>query len=794
MIKKISNHRLTQNWKRWIPENQTIIIQFLHLRYPCNLTGIVGIVCSSISASLRLWSKSGSLSQRLRIPVSMFLLAGCLTPSQLRADVRLPKIFGSHMVLQQGKPIQIWGWANAGEIATVQLGEARQSAVANDKGEWKLALPAMRAGGPYTMKVNGSNGLVFDDVMIGEVWLCSGQSNMEMGMKMFHISPQEIAAASYPGIRLMLVENKWTPRPQIDIEGAWKVCTPSSIAEGGWNGFSATAYYFGREIHQALGVTVGLIDADWGGTKIESWTPPEGFAAVPALKAENDRVQLANPKSESHQQRLQQALGQLDQWHQSAREAMLAGQPTPPAPNLPDELRGPQELQQATALYNGMIHPVAPFGIRGAIWYQGESNMGDGMRYTERMKALVTGWRKVWNQGDFPFYFVQIAPFVYPNHSAETAPEMWEAQTAAATVIPNTGMAVINDVGDLQDIHPQDKRTVGHRLALLALAKTYGKSDLTFSGPVFKSLTAEGNQLRVKFDHAEGGLVTRDGKAPDWFEIVDAEEGGFVNANAQISGDSIVLTSPEVKRPHAMRFAWSHSATPNLMNGKGLPAGAFRASVASEKDWFITHVPEAKDYQLVYDLDLTGLGASISYVTDRHQEMRKPFDRIAYAFELEDKNMRCRHLFVSMDAFTNDAGKIAVPTVASGAVFQQKVSNLNVWSDVKSITTGTNLQSGNIEFWPNNYSQANAANVPGAAAERYDGGDQPIDGPDGYGSMQVHNHAAGQTLFAINHWREGMQADVGIGNQSTGEPDWTFAKNAATYRKMRLQVFVKPRR
>jgi len=719
------------------------------------------------------------------------IAAGIASPSA-HAEIRLPKIFGSHMVLQQGKPIQLWGWANPGENATAQLGDARQSTVANDKGEWKLSLPAMKAGGPYTLNVAGSNELVLDDVMIGDVWLCSGQSNMEMGMKKFHISPQEIAAANHPGIRLMLVENRWTARPQNDIEGTWKVCSPQTIAEGGWDGFSATAYYFGREIHQTLGVAVGLIDSDWGGTRIESWTPPEGFAAVSALKEESDRVQLADPKSAAYQQRLQQALVQVDQWHQAARDAMLAGQPTPPAPNLPNEMRGPQDLQQATALYNGMIHPLAPFAIRGALWYQGESNMGDGMRYADRMKALVTGWRKVWNQGDFPFYFVQIAPFLYADRKPETLPELWEAQTAAARDIPNAGMAVINDVGDLHDIHPQDKITVGHRLALLALAKTYGKNDLIHSGPVFRSLKSDGKQLRVEFDHANGGLVTRDGKAPDWFEIIDAEEGGFVKAEARISGDSVVLSSPEVKRPAAMRFAWSHVATPNLMNGKGMPAGAFRASLDSGKDWISSKVPEAKDYELVYDLDLTRLGASIHYDTDRHLEIRKPFDRIAYVLELQDTNLRSRHLFVSMDAFTDDASKIAVPTVASGAAFQQNVAKLNVYSDVKGIVTGTNLDGCNIEFWPNDYGQENGANVPNAAAERYDFGDQRREAPEGYGCMQIHNPRSRQTLFAINHWRDGSRADVGIGNQESGEPDWTFAANAGSYRSMRLKVLVRP--
>jgi sialate O-acetylesterase len=203
---------------------------------------------------------------------------------------------------------------------------------------------------------------------------------------------------------------------------------------------------------------------------------------VPALKAESDNLQLANPKSEAHQQRLHQALSGLDEWHQAARSALQNGQAMPPLPNAPSELSGPQDLQQATALYNGMIHPIVPYAIRGAIWYQGESNLGDGMRYADRMKALIAGWRDVWKQGDFPFYYMQIAPFNYADRHPHTAPEIWEAQASAAQAIPHTGMAVINDVGDLNDIHPQDKRTVGHRLALLALANTYGKKNSLFLG------------------------------------------------------------------------------------------------------------------------------------------------------------------------------------------------------------------------------------------------------------------------------------------------------------------------
>jgi sialate O-acetylesterase len=721
--------------------------------------------------------------------VLLLVFTGIGFPSLARAEIRLPHVFGSHMVLQREKPITVWGWANPGETVTVQLGTASQTAQANDRGEWKVVLPARQAGGPYTLTVSGSSTVKYDDVMIGEVWLCSGQSNMEFGMGRVKNAKEEIAAANHPGIRLLMVQNHWTPLPQSDMDGTWKVCTPETVAVGGWQGFSAVAYFFGRELNEKLGVAVGLIDSDWGGTRIESWTPPEGFAAVPALKQEYERVQLGDPTTELHRQRLQQTLDQYEQWLQAARQALVAKELVPAVPTYPSDLLPPHDVQNPTALYNGMIHPLIPFALRGAIWYQGESNMGEGMWYAERMKALVAGWRDLWGEGDFPFYFVQIAPFKYGGNPEREA-ELWEAQTVAADTIPNAGMAVVNDIGNLKDIHPTDKQDVGHRLALLALAKTYGQKDLVFSGPTFKSMAIEGDTLHVKFDHVGSGLASRDGKPLDWFEIIDADEGGFVKADARIDGDSVILSAPGVKHPVAMRFAWSGLAEPNLMNVEGLPAGAFRAGNPPKRDWLSINVPEAKDYQLVYDLDLTKLGPSIKYDVDNHEKINKPFDRIAYFIELQDAVQNTEDLYVSMDAFTSDPAKIGVPVLGSGAYFQRNVANLDVYSNVKGIFTGTHLKGGNIEFWPNNYGPQNSASVPNASSDVFDFGDEPADPPDGYGSMQVHNHNARQTLFAINHWREGKHADIGIGNQPKNNPDWTFAGNAGNYPTMRLRVLV----
>jgi sialate O-acetylesterase len=393
----------------------------------------------------------------------------------------------------------------------------------------------------------------------------------------------------------------------------------------------------------------------------------------------------------------------------------------------------------------------------------------------------------VWGEGDFPFYFVQIAPYTY-GFNPEVIGEFWEAQ-AAAQAVPNVGMAVITDIGDLKNIHPTNKQEVGRRLALWALAKNYGQEKLVYSGPTFKAMTIEDDKLRLTFDNLGGGLASRDGQPLSWFEVIDADEGGFVKADARIDGSAVVLSAPEVKHPVAMRFAWNMLAEPNLMNAEGLPAAAFRAGTVPKRDLLGLHVPEAKDYQLVYDLDLAKLGPDIKYDVDNRAKIGKSFDRIAYFLELQGETTQ--YLYVSMDAFTDALDKIGVPTIASGAHFQRNVANMNVYSNVKGVVAHTGLADGNIEFWPNNYGAANSAHVPNASSQVYDFGDEPSDPADGYGSMQVHNHAAKQTLFALNHWREGSHADLGIGNQPTGNPDWTFAGNAGSYQAKRLRVLVR---
>jgi len=504
------------------------------------------------------------------VPLAALALLAAAIPSA-RADVHLPHVLANDMVLQREMPIPVWGWASPGEEVTCELGAGKVTAKADGDGKWIVRLPAMPAGGPYDLTVHGHNTLKLTGVFVGEVWLCSGQSNMEMGINMVKDSKAEIAAANHPEIHLFLVPKTKAGLAATDVDAKWKVCSPASIVEGGWNGFSAAAYFFGREIQKELGVHVGLIESSWGGTRIEPWTPPEGFAAVPALKGYAEDIKRADA---DYAKGYSAALDQLEAAIAEARKAVADHKPYPPIPQ--PKLQHRLESNSApTGLYNGMIYPLAPYAIRGALWYQGESNNGDGMSYYDKMQGLIKGWRTVWNEGDFPFYFVQIAPFNYNSDHSHLA-AIWNAQLASLC-IPNTGMAVTTDIATLNDIHPPNKQEVGRRLALWALARTYGKSNVIYSGPLFKSLKVDGAKIAVSFDDIGTGLVTRDGKDITNFEIAGAD-GKYVPAQAKIEGNTIIVSADGITAPTQVRFAWDQLAQPNLMNKEGLPASPFSSA------------------------------------------------------------------------------------------------------------------------------------------------------------------------------------------------------------------------
>ncbi len=492
------------------------------------------------------------------------------------AEVSVPTIFGSHMVLQRDIAIPVWGWADVGEEVTVSLGDATAKTTADTKGCWRVDLPAreLNADG-LTLRVSAGNILEFTDVLIGDVWICSGQSNMEMrvgdkwGASPIDNADEEIANANFPRIRFITMPNKTSGQPLNDAPGAeWKVCTPEST-----RGFSATGFFFGRMVHLKAGIPIGLIDATWGGTRIEPWTPPEGFRAVPALKDIVEEIAKANTQ---YRLALGLVLKEFEQWIKETRAALHSGDRTPPFPKEPEHSLN--HNQRPTGLYNAMVHPFVPYAIKGAIWYQGESNRGEGLLYRDKMEALIAGWREIWRQGDFPFYFVQLAPYRYTQdrsnqESIELLPAIWEAQRRALA-IPNTGMAVTTDIGMLNDIHPTNKQDVGKRLALWALAKTYGKDVGAYSGPLFKEMETKGAQAILHFDHVGSGLTSRDGKPLTYFQIA-GEDGVFKDATAEIVGDTVVLTAEGVDKPVDARFAWDELAEPNLMNMEKLPASPF---------------------------------------------------------------------------------------------------------------------------------------------------------------------------------------------------------------------------
>jgi sialate O-acetylesterase len=628
------------------------------------------------------------------------------------AEVKLPAIFGSSMVLQQKSDAAVWGWADAGEQVEV-LGSWMKSpaAVKADKeGLWQVKIKTPAAGGPFTLTIKASNTLVLQDVLIGEVWICSGQSNMEWPMNAVDNAQLEIKAANFPQIRLFTVKKESLPQPQKDCVGQWTLCTPETVSS-----FSAVGYLFGREIHQKLNIPIGLINASWGGTPVEAWISQKGIQAFkdyqPILqkitRAEQpiaDEVRTTNEKAlarweeqvaavdpgtkenwqdpkmdvsgwkEMEQPRewtgtelenidgivwfrritnippswakteLELHLGQIDDidtvwvngvkigsmtdWLMDRRYSIpasalhigpnviavrivdtgsqggfrgeesqmrigpvgakaetcatiaktwkykvsLAEGPLPPSPRI---ITGKFNQNSPTTLFNGMIAPLTPYRIAGALWYQGESNVGRPAEYARLFPAMITDWRKQFNSGNFSFYWVQIAPFAYADKNSAY---LREAQTQSLKTVKNGGMAVTMDIGAVFDIHPRNKQDVAKRLALWALAKNYAQKDIACSGPIYKSMKVEGQKIRLRFDYIYGGLSATDGHLTDF--VIAGADRKFVPAEAVIEGDTIVVSSSQVQKPIAVRYGWTNWVAGSLFNKEGLPASSFRTD-----DW-----------------------------------------------------------------------------------------------------------------------------------------------------------------------------------------------------------------
>lgn len=629
----------------------------------------------------------------------------CYASFAASAQIRLPAIIADSMVLQQRSDDPIWGWASPGEEIAVKgswMKTAPVSTNADSQGKWMVKIKTPGAGGPYTLTIKGRQTIVLHGVMVGEVWICSGQSNMEMPVEGWsgahvHNSAEEINNARYPAIRLFTVKKDIALQPQEDCTGSWSACTPSTVA-----GFSATAYFFGRQLYEKLRVPIGLIHTSWGGTVAEAWTSNDGLrklgdfnteldkldALLPHLKETmadygrklkvwNEAVKKVNQEYEQENfddagwktmklptawesaglpgldgvvwfrkvvelpaswagKQLKIDLGPIDDmditwfngkevggiqkdgyWnvnrsYEVPGELVKAGKnviavrvtdtggdggidgekkllklyPVNETPGEGISIAGdwqykvdvvkPQPVladnpNTPTVLYNGMIAPLIPFAIRGAIWYQGEANVGRAAQYEQLFPEMISDWRSRWKEGNFPFYFVQIAPYKYGGDGALAAALRDAQRKSLAT--PNTGMIVTLDIGDSSNIHPSNKQEVGRRLSLWALANTYGEKGLVYSGPLYSGMKIQGSRVIVSFEHTDGGLIAKGGSLTG-FQVAGAA-GDFVPAKAVIRGNKVVVYADKILHPAAVRYGWSDIAEAHLFNKSGLPASSF---------------------------------------------------------------------------------------------------------------------------------------------------------------------------------------------------------------------------
>jgi sialate O-acetylesterase len=483
------------------------------------------------------------------------------------ADVKPASMFTDNMVLQRQIKAPVWGTAEPGEKVTVTVGTYTGAAVTDKDGKWMVKVGPMEAGGPFEMVVAGKNTVSIKNVLVGEVWMCSGQSNMAFGLSSATNGKEEAAKADYPGIRLFTVARVQADTPASECRGAWMECKPATAP-----GFSAVGYYFGKELHKELKVPVGLINSSWGGTAAEAWTSLKalkGDAEFAPILAQLTRLQADYPANKAKYER------ELVQWKDESAKAKAEGKPAPKAPSDPSRQVWP------TRLYNAMIAPVTPYGMRGAIWYQGEANAGKSYQYRKLLPTMIADWRSAWGEGDFPFLIVQLPNFMAVK--ADPSESGWaglrEAQLMTARNVPNAGLAVTIELGEANDIHPKQKEEVGRRLALVARAQVYGEK-IECMGPLCAGMKVEGNRVRLSFTHVGGGLEAKGGEPLKGFAIAGADKK-FVWAEARIEKDTVVVSSPTVANPVAVRYAWADNPEGcNLFNKEGLPASPFRTD-----DW-----------------------------------------------------------------------------------------------------------------------------------------------------------------------------------------------------------------
>ena len=687
------------------------------------------------------------------------VLGAALAATAMAADAKVATgtPFADNMVLQRDRPAPVWGTADPGEKVTVTFAGQTKTATADAKGAWRVALDPMAASKENrTLKVAGAaNAEEIKNVLVGEVWFASGQSNTECPI--WGPGPRYrdgqgavmTAMARRPFIRYVKNARTTSRVPRLGWKAVWRDYSPASFRETFKNNLSAMGFYYALELHDALGVPVGIIDSSWGGTRIEPWTPISGFANKPKVPAK-----------------------------------VGAGTPT--------------------ALWNGMVAAFAPYAIKGFIWYQGCSNAGDGVRYCDKMHDLYNGWAKEFENPNLKLYFVQLAPF------SRSWFEVQQGQAKFAAEEKNAAMITTCDIGNSWDIHPNDKESVARRLVLHALKRDYGFTDIIDDAPVLKGWKIDGDKFVMSFSNASSWYAyNADRSAAQGFEVA-GRDGRFFpakilnkGANATLDGSEIIVSAAAVKAPRRLRYLASKPWIGSLYSFEsGLPLGPFeidardpadgRRAGAPSAPGDALKVPELAGFRKVLEAELPASGAfsSVGY-SFNGAEKAGAFTRVAYALELTCRDGSVDWAVAAMDAFTPDAAKLGVPAV-SGATFQQKVANLVVRSNRDNVAEGAFAEGGIVEFFNSNY--GTGAKLPGAAGSDavYDCNDTPSPPTaGGYGCMQVHNAKTGATVFSYNRFNGGT-ADIGIGSCGEGQhPDWTFMGNAGGYRARRLTVLVK---
>lgn len=526
-----------------------------------------------------------SIKTRSTSPTTASLALALISIGHLSAEVKPNPLFADGAVLQRDQTVPVWGTAREGEKVTVEIGNQKLTTTAKD-GKWRVDLKPLTVGEPLTMTLTGENTVKLNNILVGEVWICSGQSNMDFRFGASAMAKEDGPKANFPKIRMFTVDKVPSLTPVAERGGSWVESSPETVGK-----FSAVGYYFARDIYQKLNIPVGMIHTSWGGTPAQAWTSIEGLGEAPELK---DYLTSAKNALASQAPDLQEKIAQytiakkawdesvgnafqatLKEWKVASAQAKKAGKPAPPTPvpSSPAPVAPPNPGNSSnfpTTLYNGMIAPLVPYAIKGAIWYQGESNASNSRQYRTLFPAMIADWRTKWKIGDFPFFFVQIAPF------QGQPPEIREAQFLTLAKSKNTAMAVTTDVGDATNIHPTRKAPVGARLALAARALTYGEK-IEFSGPLYQSMKAQGDKVAISFTHVGGGLVAKDGELKG-FTIAGAD-GKFVPAKAEIQGANVIVSSSEVKAPKAVRYGWANVPDVNLFNKDDMPASPFRTDV-----------------------------------------------------------------------------------------------------------------------------------------------------------------------------------------------------------------------